>query len=215
MEREWSGNARRLSQADRREIERRIRAGETFEATAAAVGCSTKSIQRFLALTGGIRQRIKERSPLRVSLAEREEISLGLVSGESLRSIARRLGRSASTISREVAWRGRSGYRAWRADVDALERGRRPKPAKLALDSRLRREVVRGLLVRWSPQQIAARLRSDYPDDVTMRVSRDDLPDAVRAGARSTAQGIDGLLADGACAAPATASRTVRRGPTP
>jgi IS30 family transposase len=175
MELEWSGNARRLSQADRQEIERRIRAGETFEATAAAVGCSTKSIQRFLALTGGIKQRIKERSPLRISLSEREEISLGVASGESLRSIARRLGRAASTISREVAWSGRSGYRAWRADVDALERGRRPKPAKLALDSRLRREVVRGLLARWSPQQIAERLVCDYPDDLTMRVSHETI----------------------------------------
>ena len=59
MEREWSGNARRLSQADRAEIERLIRGGETFETAAAAVGCSTKSIQRFLALTGGLKRRVK------------------------------------------------------------------------------------------------------------------------------------------------------------
>ena len=175
MEREWSGNARRLSHADRQEIERRIRAGETFETTAAAVGCSTKSIQRFLALTGGIKQRSKERSPLRVSLSEREEISLGLTSGESLRAIARRLGRAPSTISREVAWSGRNCYRAWRADAEALERGRRPKPAKLSLDSRLCREVARGLRARWSPQQIAARLIHDYPDDQTMRVSHETI----------------------------------------
>ena len=51
MEREWSGNAKRLSHADRAEIERLIWSGETFETAAAAVGCSTKSIQRFLALT--------------------------------------------------------------------------------------------------------------------------------------------------------------------
>ena len=57
MEREWTGNARRLSEADRREIERRIHSGETFEVVAGAVGCSTKSIQRYLALTGGIRIR--------------------------------------------------------------------------------------------------------------------------------------------------------------
>jgi transposase, IS30 family len=176
MEREWSGNARRLSQADRQEIERRIRAGETFEGTAAAVGCSTKSIQRFLALTGGIRQRLKQRSPLRLSLCEREEISLGLTSGESLRSIAKRLRRAPSTISREVAWSGsRSRYRAWRADAEALQRGRRPKPAKLTLDSRLCREVARGLRARWSPQQITARLIRDYPDDLTMRVSHETI----------------------------------------
>jgi IS30 family transposase len=175
MEREWSGNARRLSHADREEIERRIRAGETFETTAAAVGCSTKSIQRYLALTGGIKQRIKARSPLRISLGEREEISRGLTSGESLRSIAKRLQRAPSTISREVCWSGRTRYRAWRADAEALRRGRRPKPAKLALDSRLCREVARGLSAHWSPQQISARLIRDYPDDLTMRVSHETI----------------------------------------
>src|SRR5882724_5960272 len=113
MERDWSGNARRLSQADRSEIERRIRGGATFETAAAAVGCSTKSIQRYLALTGGLKSRLKERSALRLSLAEREEISRGLVAGDSLRTIARRLRRAPSTISRDVAWSGSRGrYRA-------------------------------------------------------------------------------------------------------
>jgi hypothetical protein len=78
MEREWTGNARRLSEADRAEIERRLQDGETFAAIGAAVGCSTKSIQRYLVLTGGIKQRRRERSALRLSLREREEISLGL-----------------------------------------------------------------------------------------------------------------------------------------
>src|SRR5688500_10227577 len=141
MERQWSGNPRRLSHADRAEIERRVWSGETFEAAAAAVGCSTKSIQRFLAATGGLKRRLKERSPLRLSLAEREELSRSLVAGESLRAIASRLGRAPSTISREVVWSGgRDRYRAWRADEEALRRGRRPKPAKLAVDSRLCRE---------------------------------------------------------------------------
>ena len=117
MEREWSGNVRRLSHVDRAEIERLIRGGETFATAAAAVGCSTKSIQRFLALTGGLKSRVKERSPLRLSLADREELSRGLVAGDSLRAIAARLGRAPSTISREVAWSGtRSDYRAWRAE---------------------------------------------------------------------------------------------------
>jgi IS30 family transposase len=176
MEQAWSGNARRLSEADRSEIERRIRCGETFEAVGRAVGCSTKSIQRFLALTGGLKRRIKERSPLRLSLAEREEISRGLTEGESLRAIGRRLRRAPSTISREVAWSGsRSDYRAWRADREAVWRGRRPKPAKLKLDARLRCEVVRGLRARWSPQQIAARLITDYPADPSMRVSHETI----------------------------------------
>src|SRR5260221_14003248 len=106
MEREWTGNARRLSQADRLEIERRIRGGETFETAAAAVGCSTKSIQRYLALTGGLKSRLRERSAVRLSLAERQEGSRGLVAGDSLRTIAPRLGRAPSTISRGGACDG-------------------------------------------------------------------------------------------------------------
>jgi len=176
MEREWSGNAKRLSDADRVEIERRIHDGEPFGTVAAGVGCSTKSIQRYLALTGGIKRRIKQRSALRLSLREREEISLGLTAGESLRSIGRRLTRAPSTISREVAWSGsRVAYRAWRADTEAMERGRRPKVCKLARDARLRREVARGLWALWSPQQIAARLIRDYPDDLSMRVSHETI----------------------------------------
>ena len=162
MERQWTGNARRLSQADRTEIERLIWGGATFAAAAAAVGCSTKSIQRFLAATGGLKRRVRERSALRLSLAEREELSRGLVAGDSLRTIATRLGRAPSTISREVAWNGpRRDYRAWRAEKEAIRRGRRPKPSKLAIDSRLCREVEYGLRERWSPQQIAARLLCD------------------------------------------------------
>lgn len=175
MERAWSGNARRLSRADRAEIERRLAGGETFEVVAAAVGCSTKSIQRFLILTGGLKSRLKPRSPLRLSLAEREELSRGLVAGDSLRGIARRLGRAPSTVSREVSWTGRHAYRAWRADTAAMRRARRPKPAKLALEFRLCREVERGLRARWSPQQIAARLVRDYPDDLGMRVSHETI----------------------------------------
>src|SRR5262245_4840453 len=176
MEREWTGNAKRLSEADRVEIDRRIHDGEAFATVASAVGCSTKSIQRYLALTGGIKRRTRERSALRLSLKEREEISLGLSAGESLRAIGRRLARAASTISREVAWGGsRSVYRAWRAEAEAIERGRRPKPCKLARAARLRHAVEHGLQALWSPQQIAARLVQDYPDDLSMRVSHETI----------------------------------------
>ena len=176
MEREWTGNARRLSHADRAEIERLIRDGETFASTAAKVGCSEKSIQRYLASIGGLQSRGRPRSPLRLSREEREEVSRNLRVGESLRAIAARLGRAPSTISREVAWNGsRDDYRAWSADKAALERGRRPKPAKLLLDERLRCEVDRGLCDRWSPQQIAARLIREYPDDPSMRVSHETI----------------------------------------
>lgn len=145
MEREWTGNARRLSRVDRAQIERLIWGGGTSATTAAVVGCSTKSIQRYLALSRGLKRRVKERSALRLSLADREELSRGLVAGDSLRAIAKRLGRAPSTISREVAWNGRHRYRAWRADSEAISRGQRPKPAKLAVDSRLCRAVVRGV----------------------------------------------------------------------
>lgn len=84
MERQWSGNARRLSHADRAKIERLICSGATFEAAATAAGCSTKSIQRFLALTGGVKRRLRPRSPLRLSLRAREELSRGLVVGRVL-----------------------------------------------------------------------------------------------------------------------------------
>ena len=176
MERAWTGDPRRLSQVDRLRIDRLNRAGETYATTAAMVGCSTKSIQRYLRLTGGLKDRTKERSPLRLSLGDREEISRGLMAGESRRAIAVRLKRSPSTISREVARNGGpDGYRAWSADSMALERGRRPKPAKLSQDSRLRREVELGLLAWWSPEQIAAWLVREYPDDLTMRVSHETI----------------------------------------
>ena len=176
MEREWSGNPKRVSHADRAEIERLIRDGETFATTAAKAGCSEKSIQRYLASIGGLQSRGRPRSPLRLSREEREEVSRGLRCGESVRAIAARLSRAPSTISREVALNGsRDGYRAWRADTAALERGRRPKPAKLYLNARLRCAVDQGLCELWSPQQIAARLVREYPDDSTMRVSHETI----------------------------------------
>ena len=90
--------------------------------------------------------------------------------------IARRLGRSTSTVTRELVRNGgRRGYRAARADLRALEQARRPKPPKLVRSPRLRAEVERRLAERWSPQQIAARLRLDFPDDPEMRVSHETI----------------------------------------
>jgi IS30 family transposase len=150
--------------------------GETFARAAAAVGCSTKSIQRLLARTGGLKRRTQPRALLRLSLAEREEISRGIGAAESCRAIAGRLGRATSTIARDiVAAGGRRRYRAWRADARAVKLMRRPKVAKLIRCPRLRSEVERRLAMRWSPQQIAARLVVDYPDDVEMRVSHETI----------------------------------------
>ena len=118
----------------------------------------------------------RRRSPLRLSLAEREEISRGLASGESLRGIAARLGRAPSTVSREVKIAGgRRRYRACRADIDALARARRPKLSKLATCERLRAVVEARLEQRWSPEQIAGRLGEEFPDDPEMRVSHETI----------------------------------------
>ena len=116
------------------------------------------------------------RSPLRLSLREREEISRGLAAGESRRSIARRLGRSPSTIAREVARNGDARrYRACTADRAALARARRPKVAKLAACPRLRAVVESKLELRWSPQQISGWLVGEFPDDPEMRVSHETI----------------------------------------
>jgi IS30 family transposase len=118
------------------------------------------------------RSRRRRRSPLRLSLIEREEIRAGLAAGDSFRAIARRLGRAPSTISREVGGvRGRSRYRATRADDRACLRALRPKPSKLTRSPRLRRRVSELLCERHSPQQISARLKLDYPDDAEMRIA--------------------------------------------
>ena len=116
------------------------------------------------------------RSELRLSLIEREEISRGLAAGESLRSIARRVGRAPSTISREVNRNGgRVRYRACPADRAFGRRCKRPKPAKLASCERLRLVVEERLEQRWSPEQIAGWLRVNFPDDPEMRVSHETI----------------------------------------
>jgi IS30 family transposase len=166
----------RLSDEQRDEIDRRIAAGETQEEAAVAVGCDPRTVIRWITRTGGIRRYERRRSPRFLSLAEREEIALGVGRGDAAIVIARRLGRSTSTVTRELARNGgRRGYRAAGADERALERARRPKPAKLVRCPRLRTEVERRLRERWSPQQIAARLRLDFPDDPEMRVSHETI----------------------------------------
>lgn len=169
-------HGRRLTSTERLELQRRIAAGETHPAVAAALGCSTKTVQLLLIRTGGLAPRHRPRPPLRLSLGEREEISRGLQAGESCRAIAARLTRAASTVSREVVQAGGvARYRAWRADEAAVRRSRRPKVAKLARCPRLRSVVERWLEKRWSPQQIARRLVRDYPGNEEMRVSHETI----------------------------------------
>ena len=151
--------------------------GSTLREAAQAAGVSRTAGHYWLKDSGGVRPRPRApRSALRLSLAEREEISRGLAEKESLTSIAARLGRSVSTLSREVQRNTSSaGYRAHRADRMADARTRRPRPGKLAADDVLRERVEEGLKAKWSPQQISARLLVDFPDDPTMQVSHETI----------------------------------------
>jgi IS30 family transposase len=111
-----------------------------------------------------------------LGLAEREEISRGLAAGDSLRRIAGALGRDPGTVSREIARNGgRRAYRAVTAQRAAADRARRPKTATLAVDAELRAWVHNRLLQRWSPRQIAATLKTSFPDQPEMRVSHETI----------------------------------------
>ena len=111
-----------------------------------------------------------------LSVAEREEIALGLARRESYRQIGRRLGRPASTISREAARnRGGRGYRAVAAQAAAEMRARRPKTAKLAANGELREWVQQQLAKKWSPEQISAMLKVEFPGRAEMRVSHETI----------------------------------------
>jgi IS30 family transposase len=113
---------------------------------------------------------------VRLSLAEREEISRGLAAGLSLRVIAAGLGRAPSTVSREVLGNGgRSGYRAVVADRAAWSKAARPKATKLAASPALAALVSAKLELDWSPQQIAGWLKLEFPDDGRMQVSHESI----------------------------------------
>jgi IS30 family transposase len=134
------------------------------------------SLRMFIADAGGKRPTPRQRSELRLSLEEREEISRGLAAGDSIRVIAEALERSPSTICREVnANGGRKKYRALVADRAACRRALRPKRAKLSQHRRLRGVVERKLEAKWSPQQISAWLALQYPDRPEMQVSHETI----------------------------------------
>ncbi len=142
----------------------RWRAGEPARMIARAVRCGPAAVRRHLALTGGIRPLPRSRAALRLSLVEREEISRGIAAGESARAIASRIGRSASSVSREIARNGgRDAYRAANADAATWERARRPKASKLDRHEGLRELVRLKLTDDWSPERIAAWLRRSSP----------------------------------------------------
>jgi IS30 family transposase len=154
-----------------------------MEQAAVAVGVPAATAWDWFHRRGGIAPRRGRPGGRYLSLAEREEIALGLARREGVRSIARRLGRAPSTVSREIARNSRVRrpvvYRATLAQSKAETRARRPKPGKLASCARLRAEVEAGLDQRWSPRQIAVRLAVDFPDQPEMRVAHETIYQAL------------------------------------
>lgn len=165
-----------LSSREQRDIWRRYGIGESLRSISRTVGRDMGTLRRLIASTGGRQPAALRRSALRLSLAEREEISRGLVAGESGRSIARRLKRAPSTVSREIARNGGRGhYRACDAERVAFNRARRPKVTKLESFPQLRHAVEALLKLRWSPQQIAGWLARVGRADSEFRVSHETI----------------------------------------
>lgn len=150
----------------------------SVEDAAAVAGVSFTTARRWFRHAGGVKPRLREPS-VRLSFQERCRIEALVVAGVSQAEIARRLGRSPSTISRELrrnrTIRADGDYGATNAQSKADARARRPKPAKLAQDVRLRHEVQDRLRDAHSPEQIARRLREDFPDDPEMWVSHETI----------------------------------------
>jgi IS30 family transposase len=165
-----------LSAAAVDEIWVRLRAGHAAKPIARQLGLPEGTVRAYLVRCGGIRPDPRYRAVGRLGFEEREEISRGLAAGLSMRAIAVGLGRSASTISREIAVNGgRRGYRAAAADRAAWSRATRPKACKLATNPVLAGIAADKLRRRWSPQQIAGWLKVTYPDDPEMRVSHESI----------------------------------------
>lgn len=170
------GRGPTYSRSVRSEMSRLWHEGESQNAIARALRVSRPGVAYVLRRAGGMPERPRHRSLRGLSVAEREEISRGLVVGESFRSIAGRIGRSPSTVSREVAVNGGRGrYRAVEADARALRELARPKTCKLARHGWLRHQVARRLRQGWTPQQIAGWLAREHPDDDTRRVSHETI----------------------------------------
>ena len=152
------------------------RMGGRFDAAGAA-GVSEASAWRWIQERGGVRPRRPVPFSARfLSLAEREEIAAGAAAGLAVRQIARRLGRAASTVSRELARNRRgAGTGRWRRTGARRARRARPRPAKLAADGELRDCVRAGLGKSWSPEQISATLRKQFPGRPEMRVCHETI----------------------------------------
>ena len=165
-----------LSAAQKRELWKRWKRGQSSNDIARAFAKLRGSIYKVLSSSGGIEPPARRRSRLALSLAEREEISRGLAEGQSMREIAGVIQRAPSTVSREIGrHRGRTSYRAADAEQRAWDRARRPKPCRLAVRRRLQQLVARKLSLNWSPEQIAGWLTRRYPGDPAMQISHETI----------------------------------------
>jgi IS30 family transposase len=165
-----------LSAIEKREVWNRWKAGQSLHEIGRAFGKEHSCIRSVLLPRGGIRPAARRRSPLALTLAEREDISRGIASDSSIREIARRINRAASTVSREVIRHGgRPAYRAHDADRQAWASALRPKRCLLARNRRLRNIVASKLILDWSPEQISGWLKTQYPDDPSVRVSHETI----------------------------------------
>ena len=150
--------------------------GESLHSIARLFDRGHSSIQRILMESGGIRPTLRRRSCRSLTLEEREEISRGVMAERSIRSIAASLGRSPSTISREIHRNGGRGcYRASKADQAAWDRACRPKTCKLVANRALARIVAKQLQLEWSPEQIAGWLKRAYPGNESYQVSHETI----------------------------------------
>jgi len=165
-----------LSAEQKIDVWRRWKAGQTLHEIGRAFGKDHNSIRGVVARHGGIVPAVRRRALLALALREREEISRGLACGSSFREIAKCLGRAVSTVSREVARHGgRPAYRASQADGQAWQSALRPKRCLLSIHLNLRNMVASKLMLDWSPKQISGWLKTQYPDDESMRVSHETI----------------------------------------
>lgn len=150
--------------------------GAGFSDIAKKMSSKPGSIFSVLRDTGGIKPAPKKQSPHHLTLAEREEIRVGLSAKLSIRYIAKSLNRSPSTISREVKRnRGRRYYKAVDANNRAMRMAKRPKACLLDKNIELRAIVLQKLLLNWSPEQISGWLKKVLSDRKTMQISAETI----------------------------------------
>jgi transposase, IS30 family len=168
---------RRDMAARHHQIVELLQEGLSAQEIAERCGCSAALVQNLKgARTGGVSLLAWNPSPARLSLGDREEIRVGLERGESLRTISRRISRSPSTVSRELAVNGgRDRYQAWRAHRRAGEQARRPKTCRLDARPDLAGVIYASIRAFWSPQKIARSLREVFPDRPMMWVSHETI----------------------------------------